>query len=154
MHNYGCSACGYGGPVHLRCRECDWQGSPSAVSGREECPGCAAPLADYYACPKCGEPDGEGNFGPTISGRRLGLLDWIVCGGESGFRARPMEADWARSLRDQCFAAGVAFFFKQWGEYAPTSDCNGPYMMHVGKRVAGRRLDGLEHNAMPQVAYV
>jgi protein gp37 len=46
-------------------------------------------------------------------------LDWIVVGGESGPGARPMHPDWARSLRDQCAAAGVPFFFKQWGEWAP-----------------------------------
>lgn len=44
-------------------------------------------------------------------------LDWIICGGESGLGARPMHPDWARSLRDQCAAAGVPFFFKQWGEW-------------------------------------
>jgi protein gp37 len=46
-------------------------------------------------------------------------LDWVVCGGESGPRARPMHPDWARSLRDQCAAASVPFFFKQWGEWLP-----------------------------------
>jgi hypothetical protein len=43
-------------------------------------------------------------------------IDWVICGGESGAGARPMHPDWARSLRDQCTAAGVPFFFKQWGE--------------------------------------
>lgn len=46
-------------------------------------------------------------------------LDWVIVGGESGPGARPMHPDWARSLRDQCQAAGVAFFFKQWGEWLP-----------------------------------
>lgn len=46
-------------------------------------------------------------------------LDWIICGGESGDGARPMHPDWARSVRDQCVAAGVPFFFKQWGEWCP-----------------------------------
>lgn len=46
-------------------------------------------------------------------------IDWVICGGESGHGARPMHPDWARSLRDQCQAAGVPYFFKQWGEYAP-----------------------------------
>jgi protein gp37 len=46
-------------------------------------------------------------------------IDWIIVGGESGPRARPMHPDWARSLRDQCAAAGVPFFFKQWGEWSP-----------------------------------
>ncbi len=45
--------------------------------------------------------------------------DWVICGGETGPGARPMHPDWPRSLRDQCQAAGVPFFFKQWGEWAP-----------------------------------
>ena len=44
-------------------------------------------------------------------------IDWVICGGESGPNARPMHPDWARALRDQCAAAGVPFFFKQWGEW-------------------------------------
>lgn len=44
-------------------------------------------------------------------------IHWLIAGGESGSRARPMHPDWARSIRDQCQAAGVSFFFKQWGEY-------------------------------------
>jgi protein gp37 len=47
-------------------------------------------------------------------------LDWVVAGGESGKGARPMHPDWARSLRDQCAAAGVPFFFKQWGSWCPS----------------------------------
>lgn len=50
-------------------------------------------------------------------------LGWIICGGESGSNARPMHPDWARSLRDQCAAAGVPFFFKQWGAWAPGECC-------------------------------
>lgn len=46
-------------------------------------------------------------------------IDWVIVGGESGHRARPMHPDWVRSLRDQCAAAGVPFLFKQWGEWAP-----------------------------------
>jgi hypothetical protein len=52
-------------------------------------------------------------------------IHWVIVGGESGRKARPMHPDWARSLRDQCKEAGVPFFFKQWGEYVPgiaTSD--------------------------------
>ncbi len=48
-------------------------------------------------------------------------IDWVICGGESGAGARPMHPDWARSLRDQCTAAGVPFFFKQWGQWWPMS---------------------------------
>ncbi|NWG24569.1 MAG: phage Gp37/Gp68 family protein [Pseudorhodoplanes sp.] len=49
-------------------------------------------------------------------------LDWVIAGGESGKDARPMHPAWARSLRDQCAAAGVPFFFKQWGEWADQTD--------------------------------
>jgi protein gp37 len=59
------------------------------------------------------ETDGTAHYGPRI--------DWVIAGGESGDTARPMHPDWARSLRDQCRAAGVPFFFKQWGEWAPVS---------------------------------
>ena len=48
-----------------------------------------------------------------------GDLHWVIVGGESGPKARPMHPDWARSLRDQCVAAGVPFFFKQHGEWSP-----------------------------------
>ncbi len=52
--------------------------------------------------------------------RRSGSrLDWIIVGGESGQDARPMHPDWARSIRNQCAAAGTAFFFKQWGTWKP-----------------------------------
>lgn len=62
----------------------------------------------------------EPPLGPlTINPRALALIDWIIVGGESGPNARPMHPDWARSLRDQCQAAGVAFHFNQWGEWAP-----------------------------------
>jgi len=46
-----------------------------------------------------------------------GPIDWVIAGGESGPKARPMHPDWVRGLRDQCQAAGVPFFFKQWGEW-------------------------------------
>lgn len=47
-------------------------------------------------------------------------IDWVVCGGESGPGARPMHPDWTRSLRDQCVAADVPFFFKSWGDWEPS----------------------------------
>lgn len=56
----------------------------------------------------------------------LRRLDWVVVGGESGPKARPMHPQWARSLRDQCQAAGVSFLFKQWGEWAPGENCGVP----------------------------
>jgi protein gp37 len=54
---------------------------------------------------------------------------WVIAGGESGKDARPMHPDWARALRDQCAAAGVPFFFKQWGEYGPIQHDQRPYQM-------------------------
>ncbi len=56
-------------------------------------------------------------------GALLGV-DWVIVGGESGHGARPLHPDWARSLRDQCTAAGVPFLFKQHGEWLPTSSAN------------------------------
>jgi protein gp37 len=49
-------------------------------------------------------------------------IDWVICGGESGTRARPMHPEWAKSLRDQCVEAGVKFHFKQWGEFSDQTD--------------------------------
>jgi protein gp37 len=101
----------------------------------------------------------------------LQYLDWVIVGGESGPRARPMHPDWARSLRDQCKAAGVPFHFKQWGEWSPGYakhgndlgyECivgakqqewpEGHCAFRVGKKAAGRLLDGVTHDAFPEVA--
>ncbi|MCI2424324.1 phage Gp37/Gp68 family protein [Saccharopolyspora sp. K220] len=57
--------------------------------------------------------------GHVAASRRV---DWVIAGGESGPKARPMHPDWARSLRDQCTSARVPFFFKQWGEWAPVNE--------------------------------
>jgi protein gp37 len=65
------------------------------------------------------------------------MLDWVICGGESGHSARPMHPDWARSLRDQCIAVEIPFFFKQWGAYAPIG------WVHSGSRSTLVRPDGL-----------
>lgn len=53
-----------------------------------------------------------------VDAGRMRHIDWVIVGGESGPVARPMHPDWVRSIRDQCQAAGVPFFFKQWGEFA------------------------------------
>lgn len=115
-------------------------------------------------------------------------LDWVIAGGESGPGARPSHPEWFRSLRDQCTAAGVPFFFKQWGEWVPyTADAQPPFFAsaadgalidshslpellsdgnpvggwwlpdiredvvyrHVGKKAAGRLLDGREWSEFP-----
>jgi protein gp37 len=65
-------------------------------------------------------------------------IDWVIAGGESGPRARPMHPDWPRQLRDQCAAAGVAFFFKQWGGRTPNA--------------GGRLLDGRTWDELPREA--
>jgi protein gp37 len=87
-------------------------------------------------------------------------LHWVIAGGESGHTARPMSAEWVRSLRDQCQSAHVPFFFKQWGEYLPSlqertepaditiMDLGPP--RKVGKRKAGRLLDGKEWSEFPE----
>jgi protein gp37 len=117
-------------------------------------------------------------------------IDWLICGGESGPGARPMHPDWARSLRDQCQAAGVAFHFKQAGQWdalepdgqpplwrsayngscidshafpdfdeepkgwqaAPFDGALPVVYRNVGKKAAGRALDGVTHDAFPTVA--
>ncbi|MGB0218341.1 MAG: phage Gp37/Gp68 family protein [Sinimarinibacterium flocculans] len=113
----------------------------------------------------------EGGHEYTGSARQM--LHWIICGGESGPHARPMHPDWVRSLRDQCAAAGVPWLFKQWGEWAPQTidDMQGSaidsrtqaallpdgsrggigctVMNHVGKKAAGRVLDGSKHSEFP-----
>ena len=62
-------------------------------------------------------------------------IAWVIVGGESGPRARPMKAEWAQEVRNLCDRNGVPFFFKQWGGRTPKS--------------GGRVLDGVEHNSMP-----
>jgi protein gp37 len=84
-------------------------------------------------------------LGPVSLDSYVGLLDWVVVGGESGPGARPMHPHWALSLRDQCVAAEVPFFFKQWGEWAPNGE-------RQGKKRAGRVLDGRTWDEYPEVA--
>lgn len=89
----------------------------------------------------------------------LQAVHWVIVGGESGKGARPMHPDWARSVRDQCLAEGVKFFFKQAGEWASVSEVegagehfyfpDGATVRRVGKKNAGRLLDGREWNEMP-----
>jgi protein gp37 len=76
-----------------------------------------------------------------------GGIDWVITGGESGPNARPCKPEWFRSLRDQCLMAGIAFHFKQWGEFDETET-------RVGKKNAGRLLDGRTHDGLPQVVAI
>ncbi|MEQ1512941.1 MAG: phage Gp37/Gp68 family protein [Lysobacteraceae bacterium] len=104
------------------------------------------------------------SLGPAYPHSRI---DWVIAGGESGSYARPSHPDWFRSLRDQCAAAGVPFLFKQWGEWAPANGIewmkNGGSrldlyvaefgeMARVGKKAAGRLLDGVQHDGYPLTA--
>jgi protein gp37 len=105
-------------------------------------------------------------------------IDWVIVGGESGRGARPMHPDWARSLRDQCTAASVPFLLKQWGEWIPAEtdlpgdgacyafaddgsdrELTGRHrltsigkqeFLRLGKRAAGRLLDGRTHDEFPE----
>jgi len=116
-------------------------------------------------------------------------VHWVIAGGESGPKARPMHPDWARELRDQCHAASVPFLFKQWGEWEVATDENGRRngyfghgmpetgekftwvgehgrtanpsaseltnayaMARVGKKAAGRVIDGRIHNEFPNTS--
>lgn len=73
-------------------------------------------------------------------------IHWVIAGGESGHGARPMHPDWARKLRDQCVEAGVAFHFKQWGEWAPAGLGIGMARHNVGSEVlVGDAVDDMGH---------
>lgn len=85
----------------------------------------------------------------------LAGIDWVIVGGESGPKARPMRPDWVRSIRDQCAVAGVPFFFKQWGEWGPFGQAGvgmNNALIKIGKKAAGRDLDGREWSDLPKVA--
>jgi len=152
------------GAINLRCIDVDGDHEIHPLTGTTEC---------------VDETDEEA---PDLRG-----LDWVICGGESGPKARPMHPDWARSLRDQCASAGVPFLFKQWGEWGPDwegaetcsacgrtkfdainshgecghcgidgwmpADAPLDKLRRVGKKAAGRQLDGCTHDAWPEVRH-
>lgn len=108
-------------------------------------------------------------FNGTDSIKSLEGLHWVIVGGESGPGARPMHPDWARGLRNQCQAAGVPFLFKQWGEWVPPMDgavneeitdgglgkeSHRRCMFKVGKKSAGRLMDGRTWDEFPKVERV
>lgn len=100
----------------------------------------------------------------------LPSIHWVIVGGESGSKARPMYPAWARSIRDQCQAMGVPFFFKQWGEWignyhdlpkklqqlvndgdlSQMETTDGVSMYKFGKHATGRLLDGVEWSQFPE----
>jgi protein gp37 len=110
----------------------------------------------------CMEHDFDGGFCLETQCER-NKIDWVICGGESGPKARPMHPDWARSVRDQCVSAGVPYFFKQWGQWVPMlghlegvpvhgqkfTHPDGTIMGRTGKNAAGRELDGREWSEFP-----
>jgi protein gp37 len=143
------------GPANWRCQE----------------PSCrrffTGPLQKH--CPNC-SAEGMWTGSHTGNDRPNGQpIGWVIAGGESGPGARPMSPDWARSLRDQCTAANVPYLFKQWGAYQPTGymaigarstgcvfvgdpidDLGHRWeMRRVGKKVAGRELDGRTWDQYP-----
>jgi protein gp37 len=120
-----CEHCGWIGSSEL-CEK-DWGGDDSDVY----CPACLRSI----------RADDEPH------------LDLVICGGERGPNARPMPPEAPRRLRDQCAGSsdGTKFFFKQWGEFGPTSDANGKYMARFGYKVTGRHLDGRLHDDMPEI---
>lgn len=122
---------------------------------------------------------GWGGFDYPIPGPQSSLpkVQLVIAGGESGPKARPMHPAWVRSIRDQCREAQVAFHFKQWGEWVPgghpAAVALAPFTMasaaramtkggqfedgqscwNVGKKAAGRVLDGRTHDEFPAVAH-
>lgn len=96
-------------------------------------------------------------------------VDWVIVGGESGKNARPMNPEWARSIRNQCIEAEVPFFFKQWGEWVAKNQSSidgivttktpafatrikgGDLLFKAGKKNAGNLLDGQAWQQMPEV---
>ncbi|RMG23218.1 MAG: DUF5131 family protein, partial [Armatimonadetes bacterium] len=138
--------------------------SVEPMLGRIALPSCA--LGEVCQCDDCvalGLSEGE-------------KLHWVIAGGESGAKARPTNPAWFRSLRDQCQVAGVPFFFKQHGEWvgsltldgetATGGDLDGSVVrgprtpfyewgggvvsVRVGKKAAGRLLDGREWSEVPR----
>lgn len=127
--------------------------------------------------PCCGLPGMKPNPKQCYAPERItcfypGGIDAVILGGETGPGARPLHPDWVRSVRDQCAAAGTDFFFKGWGEWQPIEPmaddfptCGYPadgmktypqrdwddyrYSIRVGRKKAGRFLDGRTHDELP-----
>lgn len=100
-------------------------------------------------------------LGPLVLKEWLPELDWVITGGESGPKARPSSPSWFVDLMNQCMAFDVAFHFKQWGDWAPGQGlslaklreqkaADGTIMIRVGKKVAGRILEGVVWDGLPK----
>ena len=159
----------------MHCKCCGWYGPDDGEGGADR----KGDEREGYEpiCPKCGNDGEAGEFDWTrevaaaYKETILPGLDWVICGGETGPGARPMPPDWVRGLRDQCQAAGTPFFFKSWGEWVTENQSPEDILLpghstiphgwkgrkyeesvyRVGKRRAGRLLDGVEHNEFPEV---
>ena len=81
-------------------------------------------------------------------GRNVAVISWVIVGGESAPAARAMNPKWVRSLRDHAVAAGVAFFFKQWGNWSPTGE-DDEKLVRLTKKESGRLLDGRTWDELP-----
>lgn len=137
-------------PELLKCRElspvlflsCEPVVGQINLPGDVHCPYCEGGICDpetgVVECETC---DGSGVRNDVLE---FGF-DWVIAGGESGPNARPADPEWFRSLRDQCKTAGVPFHFKQWGEFDE-------HQVKVGKKNAGRLLDGETHDGLPVVS--
>lgn len=121
-------------PRVLRCQRCSGSGLVSVGQSLQDCPTC----------------------------HHTGIsVNWIVAGGESGAKARPMDPDWLRDLRDFSLAYDIPYFFKQWGEWAPApagwtgrtfkQNTAGETMARVGKKNSGKELDGREWTQTPPI---
>jgi protein gp37 len=136
--------------------DCSWRGCPQARD--------AEPATSGRHCPF----DRWANFGDDWDlPQRPISIDWVIVGGESGPGARPIHPQWARDIRDQCVAAGVPFLFKQWGEWVTEDQSpsdiilpatswrhlgdDQPSVYKVGKKAAGRELDGRTWDEYPAV---
>jgi protein gp37 len=163
------------GPIHLAGGALPWDRTNTRARcghywmTERPCPSCS--VADQTRSDRANVSHPINCGWAKDNGQQPGGIDWIIAGGESGAHARPSHPDWLRSLRDQCAAAGVPFLFKQWGEFAPTTrtmaevaassrplmgvehsaSCPYPIALvdRVGKKAAGRMLDGREHNGFP-----
>jgi protein gp37 len=100
-------------------------------------------------------------LGPVDLRNWAKLIDWVITGGESGSKARPSSPSWFRHLLNQFMAADIPFHFKQWGDWAPGQGLNlakariaaaadGTTMLRVGKKAAGRMLDGMTWDGLPR----
>lgn len=93
-------------------------------------------------------------FNSKIGGHKTkSKIDWVIYGGESGHNARPMHPDWVRSLRDQCKAANVPFFFKQWGKWYEKTESKifgNTLIPKFGIEKNICLLDGIQHKEFPK----